>query len=111
MGFADLLAQADRLARKQLGEPITYTPNIGDAVTVDGVFDEVFVRVGTPDAGQAGVSSSGPAVFLTLSELPSDPKSDRLAVVTRVKNGKIYSAHEVDPDGTGGVVMHLHEVT
>lgn len=103
MGFSDLLAAGDISVRSILGGTVTYSPGAGSPVDVDGIFDAAYVRV---DLGQAGVSSSGPAVFLTLSDLPSDPSVDSSATVT--VDGVKYTPHEVKPDGLGGVVLLLH---
>lgn len=106
MGFADLLAAGDRAVRQALGDAtIVYTPGVGDPETVTGIFDAAYVRV---EAGPAGISSSGPAVFLTLDDLPSDPKTDTDATVTI--GGVEYTPHEVHPDGLGGVFLLLHLV-
>ena len=105
MGFAELLAMVDVPVRERLGGDVIYTPAVGDPVTVSGIFDAAYVRV---DLGEPGVSSSGPAVFLTLDDLPSDPKADTAATVT--VGGVAYLPHTVEPDGIGGVLLHLHEV-
>ena len=102
MSFADLLAAGDGLVRDVLGESVTYTPTVGAAATVSGVFDAEYVRV---EAGIAGVSSSGPAVFLAVDALPSDPTTDLTATVT--VGGVTYSIFESKPDGLGGVVLIL----
>lgn len=88
-----------------LGGPVTYTPGVGAAVDVRGVFDALYVKV---DAGNTGVSSSGPAVFLRLSDLPSDPSDDVAARVTVA--GTQYKVREAEPDGIGGVHLLLQEV-
>lgn len=103
MAFGDLLASVDVAARSILGGSVTCTPEVGSAVTVDGIFDAAYVLI---DAGEAGVSSSGPAVFLTLDDLPGTPNTAwRVAV-----NGTTYQPHTIKPDGMGGVVLLLHEV-
>lgn len=107
MSFAEILARADVQARTILGEAVTYTPGAGLPATVDGIFDAAYLVV-DPDAGQAGVSSSGPAVFLKLADLTSDPGLDSVATVTI--RSVVYTWHEVKPDGTGGVLLLLHEV-
>lgn len=103
MGFADLLANTDRAVRGHLGGVITYVPGVGVSVEVDGIFDASYVLV---DSDQTGVSTSGPAVFLTLDDLPSDPVTDLTATV--VVNGVTYSIREPKPDGIGGVLLLLH---
>ena len=105
MSFLDLMANVDSVVRQTLGGSVTYTPGVGAAVTVNGVFDAVYVRV---DVGNPGVSSSGPAVFLSVEELPTDPSDDTTATVT--VDGIVYTAHEVMPDGIGGVRLLLHKV-
>lgn len=105
MAFADLLAVGDRSVRSLLGGPITYTPGTGEPVTVEGVFDAAFQLV---DAGQPGISSTSPAAFFTLSDLPTDPEVDTAATVTA--NGVAYSPYLVKPDGLGGVLLLLHKV-
>lgn len=107
MGFADLMETVDRaVLDSRLGDEITYTPGVGAAVDVAGCFDSLYVRVEA--GGQAGISSSGPAVFLRLDDLPSDPVTDTDATVT--VDGVTYSQHEAQPDGLGGVVLLLHRV-
>lgn len=86
------------------GGPVTYTPGVGATVNVRGVFDALYVKV---DAGNAGVSSSGPAVFLRLSDLPSDPSDDLSARVT--VGVTEYKVREAQPDGMGGVHLLLQE--
>ena len=105
MVFVDLMAVSDRVVRKLLGGSIVYRSGVGEAVTAPGVFDLAYVKV---DAGQPGVSSTGPAVFLALAELSSNPSDDPAATVT--VDGVTYTAHEVMPDGLGGVRLLLHQV-
>lgn len=102
MGFAESLATGDVAVRELLGSTVTYSPSSGSPVDVSGVFDAAYIRV---DAGQAGISSSGPAVFLTISDLPSDPTT---AVATVTVAGTTYSVREAQPDGMGGVLLLLH---
>jgi hypothetical protein len=106
MGFASLLSQADALTLKVLGEgDIVYTAGGGASATVAGVFDALHVLV---DAGEASIISSGPAVFLRLADLPSDPETDLGARVTRA--GTVYAFKDVRKDGTGGVLLVLRRV-
>lgn len=104
MSFATQLAAVDRLARKSLGETVTYTPGVGAAVPVAGIYDEAYQRA---DAGESGVATSGPAVFLTLADLPSDPETDAAARVTI--RGTVYAVAVPEKDGQGGVLLRLHE--
>jgi len=105
MSFADLLQAVDVASRETLGEDVTYTPGAGDAVTARGIFDAAYVRV---DAGNAGLSSSFPAVFLSLDDLPSDPSDDEGCRITRAN--VVYKVREAEPDGMGRVVLFLQQV-
>jgi hypothetical protein len=108
MSFVDLLESTDRTVMRTLGEKsedatIVYASGVGAAVPVDGVFDAAYRR---ENAGEAGVSTSEPAVFLRLEDLPSDPRTDSPTVTI---NGTAYAVREVEPDGDGGVRLFLQE--
>lgn len=105
MDFGARLAQTDVTVLTHLGGLVRYTPGAGAGVDVRGIFDALYVKV---EAGEAGVSSSGPAVFLSLADLPSDPQTDLAARVTVA--GTVYRPHTIEPDGQGGVRLLLHEV-
>lgn len=105
MGYSELMALVDGPVRELLGETVTYAGSSGGPVEVRGVFTEDHQKV---DAGRAGVSSSGPAVFLRLEDLPSNPAEDGDSV--RVTVGAVtYSVREAQPDGLGGVLLLLHK--
>lgn len=106
MDFAAHLQRTDETTRDILGGLVTYTPGVGTAEDVQGIFDANHVRV---EAGEAGVTSAGPAVFLRLSELPSDPEVDGNARVT--VGGTEYSPTSVEKDGQGGVLLRLHRTS
>jgi hypothetical protein len=106
MDFTTYIQRVDaKVTGGPTGGAVTYAPGVGAAVTIRGVFDALYVKV---DAGNTGVSSSGPAVFLTLSDLPSDPCDDLAARVTVA--GTEYKVREAQPDGMGGVHLLLQEV-
>lgn len=105
MNFVAYIERVDaKVTGGPTGGPVTYTPGVGEAVMVRGVFDALYMKV---DAGNTGVSSSGPAVFLALSDLPSDPCDDLDARVTVA--GTEYKVREAQPDGVGGVHLLLQE--
>jgi hypothetical protein len=104
MTFSALLAVADRTALKHLGGPVRYTSSAGQAVDVTGIFDAAYVQA---EAGQAGVSTTGPAVFLTLADLTSNPSADKATITV---DGVTYRPREAQPDGQGGVLLLLHRV-
>lgn len=101
MGFAELLAVADRAVRDHLGATIRYRPEFGDPVDVRGIFDATYLRA---DVGMAGVATCGPAVFLRLEDLPTDPTKDNPLITV---NGVNYRRKEAHRDGQGGVVLFL----
>lgn len=106
MSWPALLTAADRAVTTALGEPdgVTYAPSAGPAVVVDrAIFELAHQQV---DASQPGVTSSGPALFCRLADLPSDPETDTTATVTA--GGVTYRAAEVIKDGQGGVLLKLH---
>lgn len=106
MRFASLLASVDRSVLDVLGETVTYTPGEGDAVEVTGIFDAVYTRV---DAGQAGVSTSGPSVWLLLADLPTGAADDEDATVTVA--AVEYAIKESEPDGKGGLRLLLKKLS
>jgi hypothetical protein len=104
VSFASLLAQVDDAATQHLGGVVTYATGAGASVAVEGIFDAAYVLV---DANEAGVSSSGPAVFLRVADLPSDPTVDSPTVTVA---SVVYEVREAKPDGLGGVLLLLHKV-
>jgi hypothetical protein len=105
MSFLDHLAAADKqVVRSLTGGPVTYTPGVGGPVVVNGIFDAIYNKV---EVGIAGVSSCGPAVFLRLVDLPTNPADDLAALVT--VDGTDYTIHESLLDGMGTVICRLHK--
>lgn len=105
MSFEDLLAVGDEAVLDHLGCPVSYVSTDGVEKLVAGIFDRAYVRV---DVGQPGVSSSGPAVFLRVADLPVDPETDLDPTI--VVEGVSYRVREVEPDGKGGVVITLSKL-
>lgn len=104
MSFASLLARADSAVLAHLGEEdgLVYAPGSGQAKAVPGLFDAQYTLV---EAGEAGVASVGPAAFVRLADLPTDPRADKAARLT-VKGGT-YKIRDVKPDGTGTAILVL----
>lgn len=102
MAFPDLLLAADRAILQNVGGSVRYASGVGAIADVDGVFDAAYVR---QVAGTPGVMSAGPAVFLRVADLTSDPEEDSAASVTI--GGTNYTIREVKKDGLGGVVLLL----
>ncbi len=107
MSFSETLDAVWGPAHALVSDPITYTPTVGDAVEVDGIFDLAYIRL---DVGQPGISTSGPSLFLLLADIaPLDPETDTGATVT--VSSVTYSIHEVQPDGLGGIRLLLHRTS
>jgi hypothetical protein len=107
MSFFDLIADIDRTAQRLLGgEPMIYRPEVGDPVTVVGIFDQQYVLA--RGNAHAGVETLSPAVFLRLEDLPTDPEDDEPTLTIRAV---VYRVGERKPDGIGGIVLELHKVT
>lgn len=105
MDFADLVEKANRAAQSHLGgEVVVYQPEVGDAVTVQGIFDENFVLL---DPGESMVEQRGPAIWLLLEDLPIHPDEDEPTLTVR---GQVYRVRERRPDGSagGGIRLLLH---
>jgi hypothetical protein len=103
MAFSALLEMADRAALSILGGAVQYRPTVGEPVDVAGIFDAAYVRA---EVGDAGVSSSQPAVFLRESDLPFNPDEDTDPTI--LVAGEAYVVREVKRDGMGGVVLLMH---
>ena len=113
MAFADLAAQTDRAALAAFGEPVTYTPQGGPPTSVRpngdpliGIFDLQYVLA--KGSAEAGVESLGPAVFLLLEDLPTNPEDDE---PTLTIGAVTYRVTERRPDGMGGIVLALRRIT
>jgi hypothetical protein len=103
MSFADLVAAADRAVQGHLGSvTVTYQPEVGSAVLVQGMWNEGYVLL---DQGEAGVEQLGPSVFLRLEDLPTDPMVDTPILTIE---GQDYQVRDRQPDGAGGIRLVLH---
>lgn len=106
MSYADDVIAARRVALATFGEPVTYAPLVGAPATPTGIFGDEYVLA--KGSAEAGVSTSSPAVFLLLADLPTDPRQDKPTITVR---GVAYRVHEKLPDGMGGIVLALREIT
>lgn len=108
MSFADNVALMDRTAQTLLrgSESIVYRPQFGVPAAVTGIFDAMYVRA--QGDGEAGVEALGPAVFLTLADLPTDPMVDDPILTI---DGADYRVVERKPAEFGSIVLVLRLVT
>lgn len=103
MSFFEHIAEIDRTVQEHLGGvPVIYRPAVGEPVEVTGMFDAQYVLV--KGSAAAGVESRGPAVFLRLADLPSDPDQDDPILTIQ---GTDYRVSERRPDDVGGIVLVL----
>lgn len=105
MAFPDLVAATDRAAQEHLGGvSVTYAPEVGDPVVVQGLFDEQY-RLADDEPGS---EQTVPAVMLRLSDLPVDPVDDD---PTLTVEGVDYSVRERQADGMGGIRLLLRRAS
>lgn len=112
MGFAELLASADRVSVQLLGgSMVRYSPSLlGTYVDVWGLFDAKHQRV---DVLGAPVNASAPAVFVQLADLaPFDPETDEAPTLTvgYSPDSTTYRVRETQKDGQGGAMLYLQEM-
>lgn len=104
--FAALVEQADADILAAMGEPVLVTPRFGAARTITGVFEREYL-LARGDAAAGVEATMGPALFTRAALLP-DLEQDR----PQLRIGAIdYEIIEVRPDGSGGVVLSLRQVT
>ncbi len=109
MDFTDLMATVDQTIQgSALAGPITYTPGVGVAVSVRGIFTAPYTPV---DIGEGrGVASVQPTLFLVVADIPSDPTTDSAARVTVAGDVYRWDTGHTEPDGMGGIVLFMHKV-
>lgn len=84
---------------------VIYQPAVGASVTINGIFDAVYVLAKADP--EAGVEVLGPAVFLILADLPIDPEFDE---PTLIISGVVYNVTERRPAGLGAIVLALRRI-
>lgn len=105
--FASLVASMDgMITSSKMATIVTYTPEVGPAVEIKGIFDANYVLA--KGTAEAGVETLGPAVFLRLSDLPVDPEDDEPTLTIRDVE---YRVIERRPDSLGGIVLALRRLT
>lgn len=106
MAFFDLIETMDRAVQAHLGgEEVQYAPQVGSPVVITGIFDERFVLAEELDA--VGVEANSKAVWVRLSDLPTDPDEDEPTITIR---SVAYRVRQRRRDGQGGITLLLHEV-
>jgi hypothetical protein len=104
MSFPGLIERSFRAVTTHLGgEDVVYAPGVGGAVTVKGKFDENHALI-----LDGNVETIGPAVFLWLADLPTDPDTDDPQLTIR---GQGYMVHRRVRNSAGGILLHLHRAS
>lgn len=93
MAFAEDLSMYDDT--NGFAVTATYTPQVGGAVVIKGVFDKEYVE-------PLGVTSSGPAFTTRTANVPNPKHGETLLV-----NGTTYRIVTPQPDGLGVTVLLL----
>lgn len=101
MDFKSLTDQALGVCVGALGEPVSYTPQGGSVVTVQGIFSNPFYEIVSP--GGVPVLTRKPTLGIQLSSLPVEPKIGDAVTVRSVN----YTVSDVNDDGQGGADLFL----
>ena len=90
------------LKEEEFGEEVTYSKATDGKC--DGIFDNDFISV---DVGEDGppIDDQKPTVMLRASDLSSDPAQDDTLTIKSVD----YKVLEIQPDGTGALLLILEE--
>lgn len=98
MSFKSLEAIVVKLCNRVIGTSITYTPAIGSASSINGIFDNQYVDIN-------GVVSLKPTLRISLVDLASAPaKNDTVTI-----SGTTYRILESREDGYGGSTLILQK--
>jgi hypothetical protein len=90
------------------GTSVTVTPRGGlGAVTCSGIFDNSYLLVSPEGDGQ--VASLSPVVTLTADDLARLPRGAAYEGDTVLIGAATYEVTEVQPDGTGMVMLRLEK--
>lgn len=99
MSFRDLEAAVLGICNTTFGTPVTYTPIVGSAVSINGVFDNAYIEVN-------GVSSLKPVLRIKLADLALSPAKGDLALINAVS----YRILSSEADSYGGSLLVLQKV-
>lgn len=104
MDFAAATQGALGACLSSFGETVTYTPGIGVAKSISGIFGAVSAAV---EVGEGVFSRSvAPRLGIRLSDLDNPPKkADRVTI-----RSIVYRVDDIEEDGQGGASLGLHKV-
>ena len=90
------------LSDDEFGTEITYIPQVGDAFTVNVLFDNEYEGVEVGDEG-AVVTDQKPMITVRLSDFTNDPAVDDECTINSVD----YKIIDIQKDGTGAADLIL----
>lgn len=90
---------------KVFGEPITYVPKIGAAISITGIFDEAYREL--EPAGGSAFTTETPMLGIRLKEVPSPKQGDQF-IVPRL--GLRYVVKDVRLDSHGCAKLPANEM-
>lgn len=99
--------RAHKIAQDTFGVAVTYEPQGGPSFPTHGVFLDEHTE--HDETGRAGLSTVAPTLDVQLSEMDAVPQIDDELVID--KTSQRYKVIDDQPDGQGGVRLHLQEAT
>lgn len=88
------------------GVTATLTPQLGDAITVNGIFDNAYVLV---DMGEAAIATTAPAFTCQTADLETLTAGNARAGDELMVDTVVYRVSDLQPDGTGVTVLILEK--
>ncbi len=95
-------------ATGDFGVAASYRPQLGDAVTINGIVDKAHVDVAGP--GEARATAMAPAFMCRTSDLAALTAGDARQDDEIVISGTAWRVFAVEPDGTGVTTLILEQV-
>lgn len=94
--------------RDVFGETVTYTPQTGAPLTINGIYDDAYIEVTAAGDGSA-ITSTFPVLGVLLSDLPAPPlQGDQYSVA---RTGETLVVKEVRPDSHGWAILKSNRVS
>ena len=105
----DAMILAPMMAAGVFGENVqpTYLPAAGGSFSVDGVFDDPYLKVDVLDDGAPGFVTTNPVLGVRLAQFPAGIAPTAGDKVQVAKTAKAYFVNEVQPDGQGWALLQL----
>jgi hypothetical protein len=97
----------------QTGKKWTYTPTVGQAFDIDGVYDEAWNTLAIQSISRGGiapVSTTKPALWVRIADLPIGFKPRQREALLRHSTGQNYAVADTQIDGMGGIRLILTKV-